>query len=161
MIMTHVLVPPVAIRPSVAMDAGAGSNEDDLTMQLQRIVHINTALRIAISKGGSARIVQVNWDFLQVQVAGLINGDLPGFPPALKPKRSIRALAQRLKGKQGRFRGNLSGKRVDFSGRTVISPDPNLPLHAVGVPVLVAKIMTYPERVTETNFQRYVFIVHM
>lgn len=48
----------------------------------------------------------------------------------------------------GRFRGNLSGKRVDFSGRTVISPDPNLRIDEVAVPVHVAKILTYPERVS-------------
>lgn len=50
-------------------------------------------------------------------------------------------------GNSGRFRGNLSGKRVDFSGRTVISPDPNLRIDEVAVPVHVAKILTYPERV--------------
>lgn len=50
-------------------------------------------------------------------------------------------------GDSGRFRGNLSGKRVDFSGRTVISPDPNLRIDEVAVPVHVAKILTYPERV--------------
>lgn len=50
-------------------------------------------------------------------------------------------------GGSGRFRGNLSGKRVDFSGRTVISPDPNLRIDEVAVPVHVAKILTYPERV--------------
>ena len=65
-------------------------------------------------------------------MAALINGDLPGLPAAVKTKRPIRGLCQRLKGKQGRFRGNLSGKRVDFSARTVISPDPNLPLFCVG-----------------------------
>lgn len=58
---------------------------------------------------------------------------------------------QRLKGKQGRFRGNLSGKRVDFSGRTVISPDPNLAINEVGVPMHVAAILTFPERVTSHN----------
>ena len=55
---------------------------------------------------------------------------------------------------QGRFRGNLSGKRVDFSARTVISPDPNLRVDQVGVPEHVAKIMTYPERVNRYNLQR-------
>ncbi len=50
------------------------------------------------------RQVQENWDFLQVHVAALINGELPGLPPAMKSKRPIRGLAQRLKGKQGRFR---------------------------------------------------------
>jgi DNA-directed RNA polymerase beta' subunit len=68
--------------------------------------------------------------------------------------KPIRGLCQRLKGKQGRFRGNLSGKRVDFSGRTVISPDPNLCIDQVAVPISVAKIMTYPERVTEHNYER-------
>lgn len=62
-----------------------------------------------------------------------------------------RSFAQRLKGKQGRFRGNLSGKRVDFSGRTVISPDPNLKIDEVAVPNRVAMIMTYPERVNAHN----------
>ena len=65
----------------------------------------------------------------------------------------MRGFCQRLKGKQGRFRGNLSGKRVDFSGRTVISPDPNLRIDEVAVPERVAKILTYPERVTEHNIE--------
>ena len=62
---------------------------------------------------------------------------------------------QRLKGKQGRFRGNLSGKRVDFSGRTVISPDPNMRIDQVAVPVHVAKILTYPERVSRSIIIMY------
>ena len=66
-------------------------------------------------------------------------------------KRPIRAFAQRLKGKQGRFRGNLSGKRVDFSGRTVISPDPNIGIDEVVVPIHVAKVLTYPQRVFAHN----------
>ena len=83
-----------------------------------------------------------------------INGDLPGLPLALKPKRPSRGLCQRLRGKQGRFRGNLSGKRVDFSGRTVISPDPNLPIFCVGVPTQVAIDLTVPERCTAMNIAR-------
>ena len=79
-----------------------------------------------------------------------VNSELPGVPsqPGQKP---IRGFVQRLKGKQGRFRGNLSGKRVDFSGRTVISPDPNLCIDEVAVPERVAKFLTYPERVTTHN----------
>lgn len=81
-----------------------------------------------------------------------VNSELPGVPsqPGQKP---IRGFVQRLKGKQGRFRGNLSGKRVDFSGRTVISPDPNLRIDEVAVPERVAKILTYPERVTPHNIE--------
>jgi DNA-directed RNA polymerase III subunit RPC1 len=69
----------------------------------------------------------------------------------MQTNKKSRGLVQRLKGKQGRFRGNLSGKRVDFSGRTVISPDPNLRIDQVGVPELVAKILTFPTRVNEAN----------
>ncbi|XP_033107099.1 DNA-directed RNA polymerase III subunit RPC1-like [Anneissia japonica] len=69
----------------------------------------------------------------------------------MQPKKPTRGFCQRLKGKQGRFRGNLSGKRVDFSSRTVISPDPNLRIDEVAVPVHVAKILTYPEKVTNYN----------
>jgi len=81
------------------------------------------------------------------------SGEMPGLqrPPGSKP---IRGLCQRLKGKQGRFRGNLSGKRVDFSARTVISPDPNLRVDQVGVPVHVARIMTYPEMVSRYNIEK-------
>jgi len=82
-----------------------------------------------------------------------INSETPGLhtQPGQRP---IRGFVQRLKGKQGRFRGNLSGKRVDFSGRTVISPDPNLCIDEVAVPERVAKTLTYPERVTVHNIDR-------
>ena len=68
--------------------------------------------------------------------------------------RPLKTLTQRLKGKEGRFRGSLSGKRVDFSSRTVISPDPNLDISEVGVPEFVAIKLTIPEVVTEWNIER-------
>lgn len=153
LILQNILVPPVPIRPSVAMDSGGGSNEDDLTVKLQEILEINAALQLALIKGPMTKTIMEEWDFLQMQVAQYINGEMPGLqrPIGTKP---IRGLCQRLKGKQGRFRGNLSGKRVDFSARTVISPDPNLRVDQVGVPVHVAKIMTYPERVSRYNIEK-------
>ena len=153
LILQNILVPPVPIRPSVAMDSGGGSNEDDLTVKLQEILEINAALQLALIKGPVTKTIIEEWDFLQMQVAQYINGEMPGLqrPIGAKP---IRGLCQRLKGKQGRFRGNLSGKRVDFSARTVISPDPNLRVDQVGVPVHVAKIMTYPERVSRYNIEK-------
>lgn len=81
-----------------------------------------------------------------------INAEMPGVP-SIAGQKPIRGICQRLKGKQGRFRGNLSGKRVDFSGRTVISPDPNLKIDEVAVPKRVAKILTYPDRVTPHNIE--------
>jgi len=153
LILQTLLVPPVPIRPSVAMDSGGGSNEDDLTVKLQEIIDVNIALDLALKKGTHTRTIVEEWDFLQVQIAQYINGDMPGLqrPMGAKP---IRGLCQRLKGKQGRFRGNLSGKRVDFTARTVISPDPNLSVSQVGVPVLVAKNMTFPERVSRYNIEK-------
>lgn len=136
------------------MEGGGGSNEDDLTIKLQEIVSVNASLAQVLEKGGAGKMVMEAWDHLQVAVGAYINGEMPGLPPTVRAKRPIRGLAQRLKGKQGRFRGNLSGKRVDFSGRTVISPDPNLPIYAVGVPVKVAEILTFPERVSATNIHR-------
>jgi DNA-directed RNA polymerase III subunit RPC1 len=143
LILQNLLVPPVPIRPSVAMDQGGGSNEDDLTVKLQEILDVNVALELALTKGPHTRTIMEEWDFLQTQVAQYINGETPGIqkPIGAKPMRGI---CQRLKGKQGRFRGNLSGKRVDFSARTVISPDPNLRINQVGVPRSVAMTMTYP-----------------
>jgi DNA-directed RNA polymerase beta' subunit len=65
-----------------------------------------------------------------------------------------RGFVQRLKGKQGRFRGNLSGKRVDFSSRTVISPDPNLSVEEMAIPQAVAMMLTYPELVNRYNIDK-------
>jgi len=152
LILTHVLVPPVCIRPSVVIDATLGSNEDDITMKLTEIIHINNILKTALEKGAAIPIVMEDWDFLQLQCAMLINGD--SMPPAGgERQKAVRGFCQRLKGKTGRFRGNLSGKRVDFSGRTVISPDPNLRIDEVGVPLHIAKVMTYPERVNANNIR--------
>ena len=70
------------------------------------------------------------------------------------PKKTLekpKGMLQRLKGKKGRFRENLSGKRVEFSSRTVISPDPNLEINEVGVPQKIAMILTFPEEVTPKN----------
>jgi DNA-directed RNA polymerase III subunit RPC1 len=154
LVMWAVPVPPVPIRPSVPQESGGGSTEDDITIKLQEIVEMNNALRLALEKGATMKMVEEDWEFLQIQVALFINGETPGIPRQLVGPKAVRGLCQRLKGKQGRFRGNLSGKRVDFSGRTVISPDPNLRIEQVGVPVLVAKIMTYPERVNRYNIDR-------
>lgn len=153
LIVTHVAVPPVAIRPSVEMDGA--SNEDDITVKLTQIIEVNNILRQGLEKGLPVQNLMENWDFLQVQAAMFINSDAPGLPQALQtPGRPLRGFVQRLKGKQGRFRGNLSGKRVDFSGRTVISPDPNLMINQVCVPMHMARVLTYPERVTQHNVQK-------
>lgn len=152
-------VPPVCIRPSVMMDAQ--SNEDDLTVKITEIVWTLSMIKAGIEKGIGINQLLEQWDYLQLAVAMYINADSvnPASLPSLSSgsgakAKPIRGFCQRLKGKQGRFRGNLLGKRVDFSGRTVISPDPNLRIDEVAVPNLVAKVLTYPERVTRYNKQK-------
>jgi DNA-directed RNA polymerase III subunit RPC1 len=150
-IWQFVPAPPICIRPSVQQEAG--SNEDDITSKLSDIVHISSLIRAALQKGQPVPTIMEQWDYLQLQIAMYVNSDVPGLQQSGFGK-PIRGFCQRLKGKQGRFRGNLSGKRVDFSGRTVISPDPNLGIDQVAVPILVAKNLTYPERVTRHNKEK-------
>uniref|UniRef100_A0A8R1XTF5 DNA-directed RNA polymerase subunit n=3 Tax=Onchocerca TaxID=6281 RepID=A0A8R1XTF5_ONCVO len=153
-ILTRIPVPPCCIRPSVVSEVKSGTTEDDITMKLSEIMLINDVIEKHKKEGSPIKTISETWDHLQVQCALYINSELSGLPPDMQPKRATRGFTQRLKGKQGRFRGNLSGKRVDFSGRTVISPDPNLKIDQVGVPVHVAKILTFPEIVNTANIER-------
>ncbi|KAG9046551.1 hypothetical protein FS837_004207 [Tulasnella sp. UAMH 9824] len=150
MIWQYISVPPACIRPSVAQDGA--TNEDDITVKLAEIAFNNSILRMHLNKGAGTQQIVEQWNALSECVAVYINSETPGLPP--NSGKPLRGFCQRLKGKQGRFRGNLSGKRVDFSGRTVISPDPNLRIDEVAVPERVAKVLTYPERVTEVNIER-------
>lgn len=154
---THVPVPPASIRPSVPLVAESGSNEDDLTTKLADIVYTSNIVGEALGKGVPLQMLMEDWDYLALQLALYLNSET-ALPPSMAASSikgaPFRGIAQRLKGKMGRFRGNLSGKRVDFSARTVISPDPNLRPDQVGIPVLIAKTLTYPERVTAFNLGR-------
>ncbi|KFB44003.1 hypothetical protein ZHAS_00011833 [Anopheles sinensis] len=154
LIVTRVFVPPVCIRPSVVSEVKAGTTEDDLTMKQSEILLISDVIAKHTMTGGKIELIQEDWDYLQLHCALYFNSELSGIPLSLMPKKPTRGIVQRLKGKQGRFRGNLSGKRVDFSARTVISPDPNLMIHQVGVPDRVAKILTFPEKVNSANINR-------
>ncbi|KAK6759531.1 hypothetical protein RB195_021237 [Necator americanus] len=154
LLLTRIPVPPVCVRPSVISEVKSGTTEDDITMKLSEIILINDVLQRHKKDGAPVKTVTETWDHLQIQVALYFNSELSGLPPELQPKKAMRGFTQRLKGKQGRFRGNLSGKRVDFSGRTVISPDPNLRIDEVGVPVYVALTLTFPEVVNNYNIER-------
>lgn len=148
----YIPAPPVCIRPSTQQDTG--SNEDDLTAKLMDIILCSGQIRSALWKGQPIQTIMKQWEYMQLSIATYINSDVPGLQQLAEPNKIVRGFCQRLKGKQGRFRGNLSGKRVDFSGRTVISPDPNLSIEEVAIPVLVAKNLTYPERVNNLNVEK-------
>ncbi len=153
MVFTVLPVPPTSIRPSILIETGIRS-EDDVTHKLVDIVRTNERLKEHISAGAPQIIIDDLWELLQYHVTTYLDNEVPGLPPAKhRSGRPLKTLAQRLKGKEGRFRGNLSGKRVDYSARTVISPEPYLSINEVGVPIDVAKILTVPEKVNEWNME--------
>jgi DNA-directed RNA polymerase II subunit RPB1 len=157
MIVTVLPVPPPPVRPSISMDGtGQGMrNEDDLTFKLGDIIRANANVRQAIQEGSPAHILSDFEQLLQYHVATYMDNDIASVPRALqKSGRPVKSIRARLKGKEGRLRGNLMGKRVDFSARTVITGDANISLDEVGVPRSIARTLTYPETVTPYNIGR-------
>ncbi|MDR1722208.1 MAG: DNA-directed RNA polymerase subunit A', partial [Methanobrevibacter sp.] len=153
MVLTVLPVPPVTVRPSITLETGERS-EDDLTHKLVDILRINQRLVENMEAGAPQLIVEDLWELLQYHVTTYFDNEASGIPPARhRSRRPLKTLAQRLKGKEGRFRSNLSGKRVNFSARTVISPDPNLSINEVGVPEMIAKEVTVPVHVNEWNLE--------
>lgn len=157
MIITVLPVPPPPVRPSISVDGtGQGMRgEDDLTYKLGDIIRANGNVRRCETEGSPAHVVSEFEQLLQFHVATYMDNDIAGQPQALqKSGRPVKSIRARLKGKEGRLRGNLMGKRVDFSARTVITGDPNLSLDEVGVPRSIAKTLTYPETVTPYNIHK-------
>ena len=147
-------VPPPPVRPSVSFDASTRS-EDDLTVKLMEIVRTNKNLERQEQNGAPQHVILEFTELLQYHIMTFMDNTVAGMPRALtRSGRSIKSISERLKGKAGRIRGNLMGKRVDFSARTVITPDPNLMLDELGVPWSIALNMTYPETVTPYNIDR-------
>ncbi|MFB6088318.1 MAG: DNA-directed RNA polymerase subunit A' [Candidatus Aenigmatarchaeota archaeon] len=159
LVITQLLVPPVTMRPSITLESGERS-EDDLTHKLVDIIRINQRLSDNVDIGAPDFIIEDLWELLQYHVSTFFDNSLSGVPQARhRSGRPLRTLTQRLKGKEGRFRGNLSGKRVDFSSRTVISPDSHLSINEVGVPIKVAKELTVPVRANDRNISNLRSIV--
>lgn len=159
MVLTVLPVPPVTVRPSITLESSVRS-EDDLTHKLVDIIRINQRLRENIDAGAPQLIVEDLWELLQYHVTTYFNNSTSGIPPARhRSGRILKTISQRLSGKEGRFRSNLSGKRVDFSARTVVSPDPYISINEVGVPEFVACELTVPERVTANNLEEMKKIV--
>jgi DNA-directed RNA polymerase subunit A' len=150
-IMTVFPVPPVTIRPSITLESGERS-EDDLTHKLSDIVRINQRLFENINAGAPEIIIEDLWDLLQYHITTFINNSVAQLPIARhRSGQPLKTLTERIKSKEGRFRHNLVGKRVNFSARAVISPDPKIKFNEVGIPKVVARELTIPERVTDWN----------
>jgi DNA-directed RNA polymerase II subunit RPB1 len=162
MVMTVLPVPPPPVRPSISVDGtGQGMRgEDDLTYKLGDIIRANSRVLQCIQDGSPQHVLTEFDTLLQYHVATYMDNDANGVPPAMqKSGRPLKTIRGRLKGKEGRLRGNLMGKRVDFSARTVITGDPNLSLDQVGVPRSIARTLTYPEVVTKFNISKLTALV--
>ncbi len=154
LILTLLPIPPVTVRPSITLETGERS-EDDLTHKLVDIVRINKRLRENTDLGAPEFIILDLWELVQYHIATYMNNEISGVPPARhRSGRILKTLAQRLKTKEGRFRSNLIGKRVNFSARTVISPDPMLDINEVGIPLFIAQELTIPIVVNEKNIKK-------
>lgn len=156
MILKVLPVPPVAVRPSVRTDGSLRMSEDDLSRTLLDIVKRN--VQIAKSKESIGSQLTQNMmnqtQLLQFHIAKYIDSESSLLPKADQKGKVYKSLASRLKGKEGRFRNNLMGKRVDFSARTVITPDPSISVNEVGVPIDIVKNLTFPEVVTPHNIEK-------
>ncbi|MEK6934382.1 MAG: DNA-directed RNA polymerase subunit A' [Nanoarchaeota archaeon] len=151
MVLTILPIPPVTIRPSITLETGERS-EDDLTHKLGDIVRINQRLFENINAGAPEIIIEDLWDLLQYHVTTYFDNEVAQVPPARhRSGQVLKTLSERIKSKEGRFRHNLAGKRVNYAARTVISPDPEANFNEVGIPKTVALELTVPERVTEWN----------
>ena len=145
-------VPPPAVRPSVKHDAQQRS-EDDLTHIYSNIIKTNNILMEKLSIPETHANVIEGWtQILQHSIAMIVNNKIKGVAPmAQRSGRPLQCIMGRLNSKNGRIRGNLMGKRVDFSARSVITGDPNLSIKQLGVPLKIAKNITKPLTVNDRN----------
>lgn len=150
LILTHLAIPPPHVRPTISF--GAQRSEDDVTSKLGDIIKVNNMLKTQVENGAGEHIIYDFVKLLQYHIFTLCDNTIVGIPQACtKSKRPLKSIRERLKSKEGRLRGTLMGKRVDFCARSVIGGDPNLDTEQVGVPRSVALNLTFPERVTPLN----------
>ena len=137
MILTVLPVIPADLRPMVQLDGGRFATSD-LNDLYRRVINRNTRLKKLISINAPEIVIKNEKRMLQEAVDALIDNGRRGKPVVTQNNRELKSLSDMLKGKQGRFRQNLLGKRVDYSGRSVIVVGPNLKMHQCGLPKKMA-----------------------
>ncbi len=153
-VLTSLLVPSVTIRPSIILETGERS-EDDLTHKLSDIIRANQRLWENLNAGAPEVIIDDLWDLLQFHITTFFDNTVARIPPARhRSGQPLKTITERIKGKEGRIRKNLAGKRVNYSGRTVISPDPSIKINEVGIPYEIAKVVTVAETVNDLNIEK-------
>ena len=156
MIITSLTIPPPSVRPSIRQSDNQRS-EDDLTYALAMIVKANKLLKGVMDNNSTNKKNIENYQgLLQYHISTYMDNEIPGVHPVGQRSsyRPLKAITQRLKGKEGRLRINIMGKRVDYSARTVISVDPNIDIDQFGVPQKIAMNLTFPEIVTKYNYDK-------
>lgn len=133
MIMNVVPVIPPELRPMVQLDGGRFATSD-LNDLYRRVINRNNRLKRLLELGAPEIIVRNEKRMLQESVDALIDNGRRGKPVTGAGNRPLKSLSDMLKGKQGRFRQNLLGKRVDYSGRSVIVVGPELKIYQCGIP---------------------------
>lgn len=149
-IFVNLFVPPPAIRPSVRR-LDNSKQEDDLVAAFMNIINKNNTLKKKLET--KTKSIEEFIHLLFMGIALMIDNGVKvaNLKMIYQGGKPIKSLKERLSSKGGRLRQNLMGKRVDFSGRTVITADPNISLEEVGVPFVIAMNLTFPERVTLAN----------
>jgi len=151
MILQSLPVPPPAVRPSIIEENGQ-RREDDLTHKLSDIIKTNNNILDKINKGASEETIKLITMVLQYHVFTLMDNQIPGLAPSQQRNgRKLKSICDRMRKKDGRIRGNLNGKRVDQSARSVITPDPFISIDELGVPIKIALNITFQEVVNEYN----------
>ena len=153
-VLTSILVPPVTVRPSIILESGERS-EDDLTHKLSDIIRANQRLWENLNAGAPEVIIEDLWDLLQFHITTFFDNTVARIPPARhRSGQPLKTITERIKGKEGRIRKNLAGKRVNYSARTVISPDPFIEINEVGIPYEIATVVTVAETVNDLNLEK-------
>ena len=151
MVCQTLAVPPPAVRPSVKHDSQQRS-EDDLSHIIVNIIKANKTLQEKLEQNANANVIDDWSTVLQYYIATLVDNKIPGVASvAQRSGRPLKSIKERLNGKTGRVRGNLMGKRVDYSARSVITPDPQLSIRELGIPLKIAKNITKPVTVNDKN----------
>lgn len=159
MILVNVLVIPPTNRP-IIQDAKGDKSEDIVYKLYSEIIKSNDALKSSIIKLGHLPTAEdyrhatefgPQFEKLSFSVSALINDQLTKNSKLMSKNKQIKSIKEILKGKTGWIRGNCTGKRVDFSSRTVIAPESNSAIDTFGIPMYFAKTLTFPVKVSQYN----------
>jgi DNA-directed RNA polymerase II subunit RPB1 len=166
-ILKNFPIPPVIIRPTSKIDMmTASTQEDSLTLKIADIIKNSNRLRKQLNKEAvdSEDISTAAYDSaanVQYNLAVYFDNESMSLPRSefKTGGRPTKSVSERLKGKPGRVRGNLMGKRQDYCARSVITGDPDINIDEIGIPLIVAKTVTFPEIVTPQNIEELTKLV--